>query len=130
MNHNSRNLKIFFEELEYGFNNGSNPVSWDSMSWYGGDWNRVWLKTEGETSTTEREGEVEAQLLYSRLIAPFWEFQVGVRGDLIAGENIKTDGRGFLVLGFEGLAPYWFWSEARHFYQLSRRYFVPSPSEL
>lgn len=99
---------ILFEELEYGFNNGENPVSWDSTSWVGGDWNRIWFKTEGELSTVEPEVDGEAQLLYSRLIAPFWEIQVGLRGDLVAAEGQATEGRGHLVLGLEGLAPYWF----------------------
>ncbi|MED5369773.1 MAG: copper resistance protein B [Myxococcota bacterium] len=99
---------IQFEELEYGFNDRDNPVSWDSTSWFGGDWNRVWLKVEGETATVDPEVEGEAQLLYSRLIAPFWEFQVGVRGDLVAAEGQPADARGHLVLGLEGMAPYWF----------------------
>lgn len=99
---------IQFEELEYGFNDRDNPVSWDSTSWFGGDWNRIWLKLEGETATVAPELESEAQLLYSRLIAPFWELQVGVRGDLVAAQGQPIDGRGYLVLGLEGMAPYWF----------------------
>jgi len=102
------NRYTLFEELEYGFNNGTNPVSWDSTSWVGGDWNRVWLKTEGEASTTEAEVEGEAQLLYSRLVAPFLELQVGVRGDLVAASGQATDGRGHLVLGLDAVAPLWF----------------------
>lgn len=102
------NHYILFEELEYGFNDRGNPVSWDSTAWFGGDWNRVWLKVEGEAATVEPEIEGEAQLLYSRLIAPFWELQVGVRGDLVAAEGQPTEGRGHLVLGLEGMAPFWF----------------------
>ena len=95
------------EELEYGFNGGTNPVTWDASSWLGGDWNRIWFKSEGEMPTADLGVESEAQLLYSRLITPFWEFQVGVRGDLVA-ESGSTQGRGLLVVGLEGLAPYWF----------------------
>lgn len=102
------NRYISVEELEYGFNNGDNPVSWDSTSWVGGDWNRIWFKTEGEVATTDPEIDGEAQLLYSRLIAPFWELQFGLRGDLAAGADDSLHGRGYLVLGLEGLAPYWF----------------------
>jgi copper resistance protein B len=109
------NRYILFEELEYGFNNGANPLSWDSTSWVGGDWNRVWFKTEGEVSTVEREVEGEAQLLYSRLTAPFLELQVGVRGDLVAAEGQATDGRGHLVLGLDALAPFWFEIESAVF---------------
>lgn len=102
------NRMILVEELEYGFNNADNPLNWDSTSWIGGDWNRVWLKTEGEMRTDELGVDGEAQLLYGRLLAPFWEFQVGVRGDLVAETGARTQGRGLLVLGLEGLAPYWF----------------------
>lgn len=102
------NRMILFEQLEVGFNNADNPLNWDSIAWIGGDWNRVWLKTEGEMSTDEPGVEGEAQLLYSRLIAPFWELQFGVRGDLVAEPGASKRGRGHLVLGLEGLAPYWF----------------------
>ncbi len=106
---------IQFEELEYGFNNENNPLNWDSTSWVGGDWNRIWFKTEGEMSTVDPDVDGEAQLLYSRLIAPFWELQVGLRGDLVASDVQSTAGRGHLVLGIEGLAPYWFEVEAAVF---------------
>lgn len=102
------NRMILFEELEYGFNNGDNPLSWDATSWVGGDWNRIWFKTDGEMATSDPEVDGEAQLLYSRLIAPFWELQFGLRGDLAAAEDASTQGRGHLVLGLEGIAPYWF----------------------
>jgi len=99
---------IQFEELEYGFNNDTNPLHWDNTSWFGGDWNRIWFKTEGEMSSADPDLEGEAQLLYSRLITAFWEFQIGLRGDLVAGDGQATDGRGHLVVGLEGLAPFWF----------------------
>lgn len=109
------NRYISVEELEYGFNHGSNPLNWDSTSWIGGDRNRIWFKTEGETSTVDIEVEGEAQLLYSRLISSFWELQFGVRGDLVAAESQSTQGRGHLVFGLEGLAPYWFEVESTIF---------------
>jgi copper resistance protein B len=88
------NRMIRFEELEYGFNNGDNPL--------------IWFKTDGKMATSDPEVHGDAQLLYSRLIAPFWELQFGLRGDLAAAEHESTRGRGLLVLGLEGLAPYWF----------------------
>ncbi len=98
--------KTLVDQLEYAFNDNNNPVNWNLTSWVGGDWNRLWLKSDGEISTQEKEIEGEVQVLYSRLISPFWELQFGLRGDLEIGENV--DGRGFLVLGLEGLAPYRF----------------------
>lgn len=97
---------IMVEELEYGFDFDAHPVSLDSTSWIGGDWNRVWLKVEGEANREGAEGEL--QLLYSRLILPFWELQMGLRGDMSLITDDARTGRGHLVFGLEGLAPYWF----------------------
>ena len=95
------------EQLEASLNGDSNPISWDVSSWVGADWNRLWFKSEGDVPTNERAVEFEAQLLYSRLIAPFWELQVGVRADLLAEPGNRA-GRAQLVLGLQGLARYWF----------------------
>jgi len=97
---------VLFEEFEYGFNNDDNPLSWDSTFWVGGDRNRIWFKSEGEIATSDPEVDGEAQVLYSRLITPFWELQFGLRGDLAKRSDQTLHGRGHLVLGLEGLAPY------------------------
>ena len=76
--------------------------------WYGGDYNRLWLKTEGEWRTSgERGGEGEVQALYGRLIAPFWDFQIGLRYDQFSGASFDRS-RGFAVIGLQGLARYRF----------------------
>lgn len=97
---------FLLDQAEYGFGGANNPLSWDLTSWVGGDWNRIWLKSEGELPSDGSSVSGEAQLLYSRLIAPFWEVQVGVRGDLLAQD--QTQGRGHLVVGLEGMVPYLF----------------------
>lgn len=102
------NRLILIDELEYGWNGQNNPISWDLTSWMGGDWKRLWIKSEGELSTTESEVEAEAQVLYSLLIDAFWEVQMGVRADIVASDEQSANGRGHLALGLEGLAPYWF----------------------
>jgi copper resistance protein B len=97
---------FLLDQAEYGFDGADNPLRWDLTSWVGGDWNRIWLKSEGELPSDGSSVSGEAQLLYSRLIAPFWELQVGVRGDLSVED--QTLGRGHLVLGLEGMVPYLF----------------------
>lgn len=69
--------------------------------WIGGDFNRLWYQLDGERrgSTTE---VAEVQALYGRYIAPFWDFQMGIRHD------DRPDGRDYAVIGFRGLAPYAF----------------------
>ena len=108
MEHAALNHMFLFDELAYGFSEQDPSIGFDSTSWVGGDWNRVWFKAEGEISTVDPALEGEAQMLYSRLISPFWELQTGLRGDLITEDGQSPAGRGHLVLGLEGLAPHWF----------------------
>lgn len=99
--------KLTADELEYVPAPEARPIAWNGSFWIGGDYTRFWIKVEGEQSTVGAEGEWEGQLLYSRLIAPFWELQGGVGVETVSGEGVRET-RGLLVMGLEGLAPYWF----------------------
>jgi copper resistance protein B len=97
---------FIFDLLEYRANSkGSNTFVWDAVGWLGGDYNRLWVKTEGrEDLSRGNRGEGDLQLLYGRLIAPFWDFQIGVR----AKENLDSDfkdPRTYAVIGVQGIAP-------------------------
>lgn len=74
---------------------------WDGEGWYGGNLNRLWLKSEGnfDISSNALE-EAEAQGLYSRAISPYLNLQGGVRYDFD-----PTPSRGWAALSVEGLAP-------------------------
>jgi copper resistance protein B len=100
---------LLFDLLEYQRNtDGLDALRWDILGWLGGDYNRFWFKSEGRKVFSSREGsEVEAQALYGRLIAPFFDLQVGLRYDqrLQRGANPT---RVYAVIGVQGLAPYWF----------------------
>lgn len=102
---------IAFDELEWLPGASSRPVEYDGEMWVGGDYDRLWLKAHGEQSTLEREGHFEVQALYSRATTPFWNVQVGLgveRGYSPAGGAT----RGLVTAGLQGLAPYWFHTEA------------------
>lgn len=106
---------LLLDQLEYRWNEGPNAFRWDAEGWIGGDYNRAWLKTEGDQQTSkDKNGEAEVQVLYSRLIAPFWDFQAGLRYDKLWGKG-PDPSRVFGVIGFEGLAPYWFEVEPAFF---------------
>lgn len=102
---------VAFDELEYVPGAAGEPVEYDAQMWVGGDYDRLWLKAEGEQSTLEREGHVGGQALYSRAVTPFWNLQtgLGVEHRYVPG---GTDTRGLLAVGIQGLAPYWFETEA------------------
>jgi copper resistance protein B len=102
--------RLEYRALEDGDGDG---YGWDAEGWYGGDYNRLWLKTEGEGEFGEGVEAVEAaevQALYSRSINPWYNLQAGVRYDV----RPKPD-RAHLVLGIQGLAPYWFEVDAAGF---------------
>ena len=100
---------LLVDQLEYRMKDSADDtVRWDVQGWYGGDYNRFWMKTEGEWRTGGgRGGEAEVQALYSRLIAPFWDFQAGLRYDQFSGAGFDRS-RGFAVIGLQGLARYRF----------------------
>lgn len=104
---------VFFktDRLEVQTNEGDGLFVWDAEGWVGGDYNKLWIKTEGEyLFERERTAEAELQALYSRTITPFFNLQAGVRHDF------KPDpSRTFGVLGIHGLAPYWFEVDAAGF---------------
>ena len=76
---------------------------WDGQAWFGGDINRLMLKSEGGGSFREGFDGAEIQGLYSRAIDPYFNLQAGIRQDLSTPLH-QTYG----AIGFEGLAPYWF----------------------
>ena len=96
-----------FELLEYRFNSsGPDMFVWDFVGWYGGDYHRLWIKTEGRQKLSGiNKGEGDLQLLYGRLIAPFWDFQIGVRGKSNLGSGFKNNTRTYAVIGLQGRAP-------------------------
>lgn len=94
--------KVMIDKLETRITDGPNPLVLEADAWAGYDLDKFWFKTDVERVDGETE-EAELQFLYSRAIAPFWDFQAGWR------RNIKpSPDRDYLALGFKGLAPYLF----------------------
>jgi len=107
--HDNEVFAIFrADRLEYQTNEGDPNLLWDVQAWVGRDYNKLWFKSEGTyLFEKERIEEAEAELFYSRNIASFWDFQIGIRHDF-KPEPSRT----FAAIGFEGLAPYWFEMDA------------------
>lgn len=106
--------KTFFiqgERLEYRSNEGAPLFLWDGQAWWGGDKDKLWIKTEGEYSFDEKVFEdAEVQALWSRAFSRYFDLQAGLRQDFAPGGD-----RTFGVLGVQGLAPYWFEVDAAAF---------------
>lgn len=98
-----RGGRILIDRFEYRAQGGHDGYAWDSEGWYGGDYDKLWLKTEGEGGFGEAVESAEMQALYSRAINPWFNLQAGIRYDI----RPKPD-RAHLAVGVQGLAPYWF----------------------
>ncbi|CAM3216050.1 Copper resistance protein CopB [Sphingomonas antarctica] len=95
--------QIMFNLAEVQIRNGRDGYRWDGEGWFGGDINRLTVKTEGEGVFREGVVSAEIQALYSRAIGPYFNLQAGVRHDFQPSPT-----RTYATVGFEGLAPYWF----------------------
>lgn len=95
--------QVLVDEFEYRWKDGQDVTAWDAQAWYGGDYEKVWLKTEGNFRSPQRVNDAEAQLLYSRLIGYYWDLQAGVRHDFRPNPS-----RSYGVIGIQGLAPGFF----------------------
>jgi copper resistance protein B len=106
------NQSIFWfqgDRAEYRIRDNKDGYLWDVQGYYGGDIDKFWFKSEGEGSFGEKIETAEVQALWSHAIAPFFDFQAGVRQDL-SGPN-----RTHAVIGIQGLAPYLFEVDAAAF---------------
>ena len=102
--------RILIDRLELLARKGREGYTWEGDAWVGGDYDKLWFKTEGEGEIGGRLESAEVQALWSRAILPFFDFQAGVRYDVR-----PTPDRGYLVIGIQGLAPYWFEIDAAAF---------------
>jgi copper resistance protein B len=85
---------------------GHDDYRWDVEGWYGGDYNRLWFKSEGQRDTAfKADYDVDVQLLYGRFIQKHYDLQMGSRVETqsFKGRNVT---RGFGVIGIEGFVPY------------------------
>lgn len=101
---------VMLSLAEGQWGDGDEGYRWQGEARYGGDLNRVVVKTEGEGEAGHGLEAGEVQLLYSRAIGPYYDLQAGIRQDIQEGPR-----RTWAVIGFEGLAPYWFETEGALF---------------
>ena len=94
---------VMLNIAEAKIRNGRDAYEWNGEAWYGGDINRLVVKTEGEGEFGAGVESAEVQALYSRAIGPYFDLQGGVRYDFEPDPS-----RVYATLGFEGLAPGFF----------------------
>lgn len=98
---------LLIDQLELTHDNhGANAAFLDAEGWYGGDINKLWLKAEGD-GTHGRLEDLRTEALWSHAVSAYWDTQLGLRQDFGEGPH-----RTWAALGVQGLAPFWFDTEA------------------
>lgn len=93
---------VLVDRLERVHTKDGNATAYDAQAWFGGTYDRLVLKAEGDVAKGKLE-EARTEVLWGHAVAPFWDTQLGVRQDSGAGPD-----RTWLAVGIQGLAPYWF----------------------
>lgn len=106
--------KFMLDRLEYAWGEDEDTLNWDAQFWYGTDTNRLWIETEGEDIQSGGSGgQLESfDVMYSRMIAPYWDVQAGLGYQTTYGPGDDHD-RGSVVVALQGLARYWFETDAK-----------------
>ena len=93
--------RVWIENLE-GVTGSQGGGAWDAQGWVGGDFNKLWIKSEGAILAGKtQDSKVEA--LWAHAVLPFWDTQLGVRQDFSGGPS-----REWAAFGVQGISPYWF----------------------
>ena len=92
--------RVLADRLEWQDADEGDAIAWDVEGWLGGDFDRLWLRTEGEQVDGATRG-ADLELLYGHAVARWWELVAGVRHD--SGRGASRD---WMTLGVEGLAPF------------------------
>lgn len=107
--HDSRIFHAIRLETDIGASRNGTLSTWDLNGWMGGDINKLWIKSEGESLEGNTPEKAEYWAMYSRNITTFWDGQIGIRYDE------QPNSTSYMVVGFQGLAPYLFETEAHLF---------------
>jgi copper resistance protein B len=97
---------VMVDQLEVERACGRTLLTWDGQAWYGGDYDKLWFKSEGSPGADDQP-QARNELLWDHIVSRWWNLQAGVRDDLGQGPA-----RGWAAVGIQGLAPYWFDVEA------------------
>ena len=98
--------QVLLDQLEWRRTDGGDAAVWEGLGWYGSDYNKLFVKTEGERVRGSTE-DARVDVLWDHIISRWWSLQAGGRQDFGEGPS-----RTWAAIGVQGLAPYWFDVEA------------------
>ena len=97
------------DQFEWVDADEGSALKWEAMGWTGTDKQRLWWRSKGERENG-KTGSAELQLLYGQPLNRWWDWLAGVRHDFKPSPS-----QSWLAIGLQGLAPYWFETEASLF---------------
>ena len=101
--------------LEYRPKGSDSDARWDIKGWTGGDYNRLWFRSEGLHSIASKSAyNADFELLYGRFVGRYYDIQVGARAETQRFEQ-RNVARGHAVIALTGLSPYGFEVEPEFF---------------
>jgi copper resistance protein B len=90
---------LWFDQAEWRALSQPNGLAWQGEGWYGGDYDKAWMRTEGAPEPHGAEG-ARAELFWDHALFRWWNAELGARQDAGAGP-----GRTWAALGVRGIAP-------------------------
>jgi len=93
--------KVMLNLAEYLPDAKGDGFRWDGQAWFGGDVQRLVIRSEGEGGADGVE-TADVQALYSRAVGRYTDVQFGLR------QEIEPHGRTYASMGVQSLFPYWF----------------------
>jgi copper resistance protein B len=98
--------RLQINQVELQRTGGSTAISWDGEFFWGGDYDKVGLKSKGEDAGGQFE-DARVEVVWDRIYSRWWSGQLGIRHDWGNGPT-----RDWISVGTRGLAPYFFDIEA------------------
>ncbi|WP_295970262.1 copper resistance protein B [uncultured Xanthomonas sp.] len=93
---------LLVDRLEGWDNAHGSGQAWEARGWYGGDIDRLWLRSDGEREGGRTTASA-LELAYGRAISPWWDVLIGARQTFAPGRA-----RTSAAFGVQGMAPYKF----------------------
>jgi copper resistance protein B len=97
MDDTTRFASVNFDRVEWL--ESDDALAWDADARYGGDFDKLILKSEGELADDEH---LRTELVWDHAMSAWWNLQAGLRADSGTGPT-----RTWAAFGIEGVAPYW-----------------------
>lgn len=101
---------VLAEQFEYRASDAGDAFAWMGRAWYGGDIDRILIRTEGEAKINGPVESAEIQALWSHAVAPYANLEIGIRYDIRPKPN-----RGYASIGIDAMLPYWIETESALF---------------